>query len=215
MPLELYSLWQQYPWQLGSLTCILRSVVSEASAYASILTIMKFSCDQYYAVCHPLHHKTQSKIKRAFRNIAIIWLISFMAAAPYGYFTKVNYITLEGSIKLKRGRCNKEETQKTYRKRSKTKKDNGKLEDGEELMESAWCGFPFNDPNKHWETLMLCSTILFFVVPMVLMTVLYSRISITLYRARNQFGIETAGEERNDAHRARIRSRMAAIKMLC
>ncbi|GIY64902.1 neuropeptides capa receptor [Caerostris darwini] len=182
MPLELYSLWQQYPWQLGTLTCILRSVVSEASAYASILTIMKFSCDHYYAVCHPLHHKTQSKIKRAFRNIAIIWLISFMAAAPYGYFTKVNYIILE---------------------------------DGEELMESAWCGFPFNDPNKHWETLMLCSTVLFFVVPMVLMTVLYSRISITLYRARNQFGIETAGEDRNDGHRARIRSRMAVIKMLC
>ncbi|GIY39103.1 hypothetical protein CEXT_213001 [Caerostris extrusa] len=27
------------------------------------------------------------------------------------------------------------------------------LEDGEKVMESAWCGFPFNDPNRKWETL--------------------------------------------------------------
>ncbi|GIY39102.1 neuropeptides capa receptor [Caerostris extrusa] len=94
MPLELYSLWHQYPWQLGTLTCILRSVVSEATAYASILTIMTFSCEQYYAVCHPLHQTTKSKIKRAFRNIVIIWLVSFVTAAPYGFFTKVNYLTV-------------------------------------------------------------------------------------------------------------------------
>ncbi|GIY85586.1 g_PROTEIN_RECEP_F1_2 domain-containing protein [Caerostris darwini] len=98
MPLELYSLWHQYPWHLGTLTCSLRSVMSEATAYASILTIMKFSCDQYYAVCHPLHNKTKAKVKIAFRNIIIIWLISLTLAAPYGFFTKVNYITVSIQI---------------------------------------------------------------------------------------------------------------------
>ncbi|GFT59319.1 neuropeptides capa receptor [Nephila pilipes] len=181
MPLELYSLWHQYPWQLGTLVCISRTVLSEATAYASILTIVTFSCEQYYAVCHPLHQTTKSKVKRAFRNIVIIWIVSFITAAPYGLFTKVNYITLE---------------------------------DGEQIMESAWCGFPFNDPNRKWETLMLCSTFLFFVVPMTLISVLYFRISLTLYRARNLYRIGTAGEERSDGQRARIRSRMVVIKML-
>ncbi|GFS65448.1 neuropeptides capa receptor [Trichonephila inaurata madagascariensis] len=94
MPLELYSLWHQYPWQLGTLVCISRTVLSEATAYASILTIVTFSCEQYYAVCHPLHQTTKSKVKRAFRNIVIIWIVSFITAAPYGLFTKVNYITV-------------------------------------------------------------------------------------------------------------------------
>ncbi|GIY85584.1 hypothetical protein CDAR_205291 [Caerostris darwini] len=106
-------------------------------------------------------------------------------------------------------------TRKTRRKLREVEQRKIMLEDGEQLMESAWCGFPFNNPNKHWETLMLCSTFLFFVVPMTFITVLYFRISLTLYRARNQFGIERAGEERNDGHRARIRSRMVVIKMLC
>ncbi|GIY15043.1 hypothetical protein CDAR_598001 [Caerostris darwini] len=62
-------------------------------------------------------------------------------------------------------------------------------------MESAWCGFPFNDPNRHWETLMLCSTFPFFVVPMALITVLYFRISLTLYRAREQLNRNSRGRE--------------------
>ncbi|GBO26920.1 hypothetical protein AVEN_67140-1 [Araneus ventricosus] len=94
MPLELYSLWHQYPWQLGTFTCISRTVVSEATACASVLTIMTFSCEQYYAVCRPLHQTNKSKVTRAFRNIVGIWIASFAAAAPYGLFTRVNYITV-------------------------------------------------------------------------------------------------------------------------
>ncbi|KAG8185710.1 hypothetical protein JTE90_000699 [Oedothorax gibbosus] len=184
MPLELYSLWHQYPWQLGSGTCILRTVLAEATAYVSILTIVTFSCEQYYAVCHPLQQNGKSKVARAFRNIVIIWLVSVVGAAPYGLFTKVNYLTLEP--------------------------------EGDPIPESAWCGFPFTDPDRQWETLMLCSTFFFFAVPMTLITALYFRISLTLYRASKSLlsQRDDGDSQQSEQQRARIRSRMVVIKML-
>ncbi|KFM63927.1 hypothetical protein X975_06028, partial [Stegodyphus mimosarum] len=61
---------------------------------------------------------------------------------------------------------------------------------------------------------MLCSTFLFFVVPMTLISVLYFRISITLHRARNMHRAETVSQNRTDGQRARIQSRRIVIRML-
>ncbi|XP_054724247.1 neuromedin-U receptor 2-like [Uloborus diversus] len=182
MPLEMYSLWHQYPWQLGEWACTLRSGVSEATSCASILTIVTFSCEQYGAVCRVLRPQVSARQKliRAFKFIFLIWVVSIAAAAPYGKYTRVNYLKVN---------------RKTL------------------LDESAWCGFPFNDPKKEWEMLMLCSTILFFVVPMVVITGIYVRISLVLYRARNLYE-DDAGVPRNEAYRRRIRSRRTVIRML-
>jgi hypothetical protein len=43
MPLELMTLWQQYPWIFGERMCQLRGVISEAPAYVSVLTISAFT----------------------------------------------------------------------------------------------------------------------------------------------------------------------------
>ena len=46
MPSELYLMWRQYPWSFGDLACDAKIVVTEAIIYASILTIVAFSCER-------------------------------------------------------------------------------------------------------------------------------------------------------------------------
>ena len=46
MPLELHSIWVQYPWTLGDLACDAKIVLMEAIIYASILTIVAFSFER-------------------------------------------------------------------------------------------------------------------------------------------------------------------------
>ena len=51
----------------------------------------------------------------------------------------------------------------------------------EVLEESAWCSIPFNEETPGSLYMMLCSTILYFFVPMMLVTMLYTRIGVTLH----------------------------------
>ncbi|XP_064490192.1 neuromedin-U receptor 2-like [Ornithodoros turicata] len=179
MPLELYTLWQQYPWGLGTAVCELRAIVNEATAYTSILTIVTFSTERYIAICHPMRmQQARSKISRAIRNICIIWVLSLVGATPYGIFTRVNYL----------------------QDRS-----------GRPILRSAWCGFPFTDPDRSWETLMLCSTFLFFVVPMTLIIVLYVRIAVTLHQTVPRSDTASC---RADADRSKVQSRRIVVRML-
>lgn len=70
---------------------LLRSLVCRTS-YSSVLIIVSFSMERYLAICHPLYSHTMSGFKRAVRIIALVWVISLVAAFPYAIFTKVNYI---------------------------------------------------------------------------------------------------------------------------
>lgn len=184
MPLELFTLWQQYPWQLGTVMCWLRGVVPEATAYASILTIVTFSTERYIAICHPIRQQTKSKLSHAIRNICIIWVLSTAGALPYAVFTNVNYL------------------------RHPDNHD-------EQIPGSAWCGFPFNDPEHSWEILMLCSTFLFFVVPMSMITALYVRIALALHESTNLHRSTSESTQcRSERERSKAQSRRVVIRML-
>ncbi|GIX85802.1 neuropeptides capa receptor [Caerostris darwini] len=183
MPPELYTLWHQYPWQLGTVGCWLRGMVPEATAYASILTIVTFSTERYVAICHPLHQQTRSRLSYAVRNIAAIWLFSAICALPYAFFTQVNQLI-----------------------NPDTK---------EPLPESKWCGFPFNKPERQWEWLMLCSTFIFFVLPVSVITALYVRIALALHHSRNLHrSTSESAQCRAERERSKARSRRVVIRML-
>ncbi|XP_022695314.1 pyrokinin-1 receptor-like isoform X1 [Varroa jacobsoni] len=201
MPMELYTFWHQYPWQLGNTMCDLRALVTEATAYASILTIVTFSLERYMAICHPMRQPTKSKITRAVWNIIVIWILSILAASPYTFFMQVNYLTYET---------------------------------GEPIRASAWCGFPFNQPDNSWEFLLLCSTFVFFVAPISIIMVLYLRIAVALnktlkmqlqrsYGASGGFCVGRAGPvasdcssryHRHDGERSKMQSRRVVVRML-
>ena len=47
MPLEVLSLWHQYPWQFGEFFCDVKAVLTEAVTCASILTVVTFTVERY------------------------------------------------------------------------------------------------------------------------------------------------------------------------
>ncbi len=46
MPIEVYSMWHQYPWPFGEVACDLKTVVTEAVTCASILTVVTFTVER-------------------------------------------------------------------------------------------------------------------------------------------------------------------------
>ncbi|KAJ6218076.1 hypothetical protein RDWZM_009233 [Blomia tropicalis] len=160
LPLELYSLWHQYPWQLGGIMCQLKTLVLEGTANASVLTLVAFTVERFLAICGSsnsmppsqciFNPKSVSRIKRiACRNIAFIWMISLCGAAPLVTLTRINYLEYQS----------------------------------EPLMQSAWCGLPYNEPDKRWELVMLSSTIAFFLIPLAVISCLYYQIARKLKQA--------------------------------
>lgn len=101
LPQEMYTLWQRYPYAFGESFCIIRGYLSEASTYASILTISAFTVERYVAICHPLWAHTMSQLPRAVTSIVIIWILAALCAIPpaaeLGIITQVSLLVDFGS----------------------------------------------------------------------------------------------------------------------
>ncbi|XP_042908808.1 neuropeptides capa receptor-like [Parasteatoda tepidariorum] len=182
MPMELYTLWEQYPWHLGLIGCWMRSLIPETTAYASILTIVVFSTERYIAICHPIRQQTKAKLSSAIRNIAIVWLVSIVCALPFAYYAKVNYVTLP---------------------------------DGQLVEEASWCGLSFVEGNEVWIYAMGFSTIVFFIIPFVLIIVMYVFIWLALRRShRMHRSTSESAQCRLERERSKAQSRRVVIRML-
>ena len=46
MPLEVYSMWHQYPWRFGEAMCDFKTVFTESVTCASILTVVTFTVER-------------------------------------------------------------------------------------------------------------------------------------------------------------------------
>ncbi len=47
MPIEILSMWHQYPWPFGDIVCDLKTVFTEAVTCASILTVVTFTVERH------------------------------------------------------------------------------------------------------------------------------------------------------------------------
>ncbi|XP_050089265.1 neuropeptides capa receptor isoform X1 [Anopheles aquasalis] len=92
LPYEISLYWHQYPYDLGLPFCKIRALISEASTYVSVLTIVAFSMERFLAICHPLHLYTMSGLQRPVRIIAGLWIVSLLSAVPFAVFTDIDYI---------------------------------------------------------------------------------------------------------------------------
>jgi neuromedin U receptor 1 len=147
LPQEMYTLWQRYPYAFGESFCIIRGYLSEASTYASILTISAFTVERYVAICHPLWAHTMSQLPRAITSIVIIWCLAAICAIPPA--AELGIVTQKGPL-----------TNRT-------------------LEQSAQCA----TKRTIYENMFVVSAIVFFIVPMVIVTVLYILIAIELRRS--------------------------------
>ncbi|XP_037028776.1 pyrokinin-1 receptor-like [Bradysia coprophila] len=82
VPQEMYMVWSKYPYVFGEMFCVLRGLVAETSANATVLTITAFTVERYVAICHPFLSHTMSKLSRAVRLILLVWVISIGFAIP-------------------------------------------------------------------------------------------------------------------------------------
>ncbi|XP_075162370.1 capability receptor [Haematobia irritans] len=92
LPTEVFLYWHQYPYLFGLPFCKVRAYISEACSYVSVFTIVAFSVERYLAICHPLHLYAMSGFKRALRIIALLWLVSFVVALPFGMLSDIFYL---------------------------------------------------------------------------------------------------------------------------
>lgn len=82
MPLELYEMWQNYPYLLRESGCYFRTFLFETVCFASVLNVTALSVERYLAVVHPLEVKcaaTRSHVKKV---ILLLWALSLLCAVP-------------------------------------------------------------------------------------------------------------------------------------
>lgn len=99
-PQEVYQMWSKYPYIFGEWFCVLRGLMAETSANATVLTITSFTVERYLAICHPFLQHTMSKLSRAIRLILIVWVVSLLLALPmalqFGVFTSAHGVAICG-----------------------------------------------------------------------------------------------------------------------
>ncbi|XP_074860485.1 neuromedin-U receptor 1 [Carettochelys insculpta] len=82
MPLELYEMWSNYPFLLGTGGCYFKTLLFEAVCFASILNVTALSVERYIAVVHPLKAKYVVTRKHAKRVIGSVWVLSVLCSIP-------------------------------------------------------------------------------------------------------------------------------------
>ncbi|XP_038126498.1 neuromedin-U receptor 1 [Cyprinodon tularosa] len=82
MPLEIYDLWENYPFPFGEGGCYFKTFLFETVCFASILNVTALSVERYIAVVHPLKTRYLSTNQHAKRVITFVWVVSMICAIP-------------------------------------------------------------------------------------------------------------------------------------
>ncbi|XP_076994193.1 neuromedin-U receptor 2 [Tamandua tetradactyla] len=82
MPLEVYEMWQNYPFPLGPVGCYFKTGLFETVCFASILSVTTVSVERYVAILHPFRAKLESTRRRALRILGAVWGFSILFALP-------------------------------------------------------------------------------------------------------------------------------------
>ena len=60
--------------------------------YVSVMTIVAFSLERYLVICHPLYANKVTGAGRTIGIVAVIWLVAFVSAIPFGVYTSVAHL---------------------------------------------------------------------------------------------------------------------------
>ena len=88
LPLEILEIHKR-EWPLSTIACKLRNICAEFFTCSSILTILAFTCERYFAIVHSIHFHRLSHFCRAQNVIIIIWLISIGFSFPLGLLYEI------------------------------------------------------------------------------------------------------------------------------
>ncbi|XP_072239191.1 neuromedin-U receptor 2 [Leuresthes tenuis] len=145
MPLEIYDLWQNYPFPFGEGGCYFKTFLFETVCFASILNVTALSMERYIAVVHPLKTRYLSTNQHAKRVITVVWVLSMICAIPNTSLHGIFYLP-------------------------------------EKMEESAIC--TVLKPLWIYNLVMQITTVCFYFVPMLIISILYLVMGIHLSRER-------------------------------
>ncbi|RXN27986.1 neuromedin-U receptor 2-like protein [Labeo rohita] len=149
MPLEIYELWQNYPFPFGERMCCFKIILFETVCFASVLNVTVLSVERYIAVIHPLKTRYAITNKHAQKVITSVWILSLICAIPNTSLHGLQYQYLP-----------------------------------ERVLESATCNLL--KPKWIYNLVIQVTTVLFYFVPMMMISVLYLMIGLTLARGQKQ-----------------------------
>ncbi|CDQ56541.1 unnamed protein product [Oncorhynchus mykiss] len=98
MPLEIYDLWQNYPFPFGEGVCYFKIFLFETVCFASILNVTVLSVERYIAVVHPLKTRYVATNKHAKRVISAVWVLSLVCAIPNTSLHGIYYLNLPEKV---------------------------------------------------------------------------------------------------------------------
>lgn len=147
MPLEIYDLWQNYPFPFGEGGCYFKTFLFETVCFASILNVTALSVERYIAVVHPLKTRYLSTNQHAKQVITIVWVVSMTCAVPNTFLHGIFYLP-------------------------------------DRMEESAIC--TVLKPLWIYNMVMQITTVCFYFVPMMVISVLYLVMGLHLCRERRQ-----------------------------
>ncbi|GAA6222554.1 neuromedin-U receptor 1-like [Lates japonicus] len=185
MPLELYDMWQNYPFLLGEGGCYFKTFLFETVCFASILNVTALSVERYVAVVHPLKVKYMTTRAHVKKVIFMLWVLSMLCAMPN---TSLHGIKVLPSLF------------------------------GRQFPRSAICQLV--KPTWMYKLIILISTLVFFLLPMLIISVLYLLIGLRLRRERITTVVDTRcsfeTESISRSHKQKLSKRNVQVtKMLC
>lgn len=161
MPLEIYELWQNYPFPFGEGGCYFKTFLFETVCFASILNVTALSVERYIAVLHPLKTRYLSTNQHVKRVITIVWVVSMICAIPNTALHGIFYLP-------------------------------------QRVEESAIC--TVLKPIWIYNMIMQITTVCFFFVPMMVISMLYLVMGLHLGREARQSGRNLAENDGNNVH---------------
>lgn len=175
MPLEIYELWQNYPFPFGEGGCYFKTFLLETVCFASILNVTALSVERYIAVLHPLKTRYLSTNQHVRRVLTVVWVVSMACAVPNTSLHGIYYLP-------------------------------------QRMEESAIC--TVLKPKWIYNMTMQITTVCFFFVPMMVISVLYLVMGLHLGRER---GHSSRSLEENNIHgKMSVNGRKTQVnKMLC
>lgn len=178
MPLEIYDLWQNYPFPFGEGGCYFKTFLFETVCFASILNVTALSVERYIAVVYPLKTRYLSTNQHAKRVITIVWVVSMICAIPNTSLHGIFYLP-------------------------------------ERMEESAIC--TVLKPLWIYNLVMQITTVCFYFIPMMVISMLYLVMGLHLGRERRQSSWNLGKNCCSTRRKMRVENgrRRQVIKMLC
>ncbi|CAD6198621.1 unnamed protein product [Caenorhabditis auriculariae] len=190
LPMELYQAMDfAYPYTFGVAICKARAFLVEFTSYASILIICCFSVERWLAICYPLRVKLFSTLSRANVLIVAAWSISFVAALPMAFIVRINRLPLPPFAQGQSWTSQVSTDELT-------------------VAGTDFCAMDQNQPEQQ-RSLIYFAFITFFMIPALLITVIYGHIAVKLHKVDTQLLID-----KNSKSERRSRATRNVFKML-